>query len=98
MSATPECVYRSDRTADFIVYKGKTFQKVITTKTLSNDEKKRGDEIGTIKSVWTPHNSVELSATKLAKGTVIFTSESEQVILAENANGQLLAYREVIEG
>jgi hypothetical protein len=98
MSATPECVYRSDPSVDFIVHNGKTYQKVDAGESLSGSAKKEGKEIGVIVSSWKANHSEELTATVLPKGTAVFKSGDDLVILAKGANKQLIAYKEVIEG
>lgn len=94
-SAKPACILENDKDADIFVHKNVAYQRA-DPKEVDHDGMQSVDTIGKVSRRSTSEFS-EMSATKLEKGTLIFSTKRSDILLAE-VDGVKVPYMAIHEG
>lgn len=94
---SPESVYAEDKNADFFVYEDTVYMNAQDLEWVRAMQLTAGEQAGEIKRTGVTEEFQDRDATVLDQGTLIYESDSSEVLLAEDGD-ELIPYLKYVEG
>lgn len=96
-NASPEALYSADRDIDLFVYEGTAYVNAMDVDWVGELSLAKGEAVGEIGRSGVTDDFQDWDATVLAEGTVIYSSEETEVLLADTGDA-LIPYLKYVEG
>lgn len=96
-NASPEALYSADRNIDLFVYEGTAYVNAMDVDWVGELSLAKGETVGEIGRSGVTDDFQDWDATVLAEGTVIYSSEETEVLLADTGDA-LIPYLKYVEG
>lgn len=96
-NASPEALYSADRDIDLFVYEGTAYVNAMDVDWVGELSLAKGETVGEIGRSGVTDDFQDWDATVLAEGTVIYSSEETEVLLADTGDA-LIPYLKYVEG
>ena len=96
-NASPEALYSADPDIDLFVYEGTAYVNALDADWVGELPLDKGKELGKVARSGISDDFQDWDATVLPEGTVIYTSDESQVLLAETEEA-VIPYLKYVEG
>lgn len=96
-NASPEALYSADRNIDLFVYEDTAYVNAMDVDWVGELSLAKGEAVGEIGRSGVTDDFQDWDATVLAEGTVIYSSEETEVLLADTGDA-LIPYLKYVEG
>jgi len=93
----PDYLFMNSPDIDMIVYEVSAYVNASDVDWVATQALEKGDEIGLIQDTYTVDTKDLLTSTKLPKGTIVYESEKDNIILVD-IDGEVIPYLQWIEG